>query len=268
MLKGCRLWLTVAVLAAAIAVVLATTRGRGELAVYTKAASRLLAGEEIYRTSDYKQFSYPPFFALPAVLLLALPESLQAPAWYFVSLLAMAAGVPIVLWRIWPTLRVTGEGVGPSRMVFLWLLSLLSWVHLTASIEYGSHDLLLFSCWRLGRAPGPQRRRGGPGSFSASGRRPKRLLCSSSPFSWAGASSALLEPSQPPRRPPRSLWTSCSPRRDGSLWVAVWYRTFHPARFSPHAVTPDRLISSTLPRSRPGQRPRAVGLAHPLPVSK
>jgi len=182
MLKGCRLWLTVAVLAAAIAVVLATTRGRGELAVYTKAASRLLAGEEIYRTSDYKQFNYPPFFALPAVLLLALPESLQAPAWYFVSLLAMAAGVPIVLWRIWPTLRVTGEGVGPSRMVFLWLLSLLSWVHLTASIAYGSHDLLLFSCWRLGRAPGPQRRRGGPGSFSASGRRPKRLLCSSSPF--------------------------------------------------------------------------------------
>src|SRR6266850_298802 len=31
MLKGCRLWLTVAVLAAAIAVVLATTRWRGDL---------------------------------------------------------------------------------------------------------------------------------------------------------------------------------------------------------------------------------------------
>src|SRR5258705_11839449 len=146
MLKGCRLWLTVAVLAAAILVVLETTRGRGEPAVYTKAASRLLAGEEIYRTSDYKQFSYPPFFALPAVLLLALSESLQPPAWYFVSLLAMAAGVPIVLWPIWPTLPGYGEGGGPSRKGFRWLLRHLSWGHLTASIQYGGHGLLLFAC--------------------------------------------------------------------------------------------------------------------------
>src|SRR5258705_2790100 len=118
MLNGCRLWSTVAVLAAAIVVVLATTRGRAELAVYTKAASRLPAGEEIYRTSDYKQFSYPPFFALPAVLLLALPESLQPPAWYFVSLLAMAAGVPIVLGRNWPASPGTrgGRGSAPTRL--------------------------------------------------------------------------------------------------------------------------------------------------------
>ena len=52
--------------AAAISVVMPLVKSRpGEQIVYTKAALRLMDGEEFYRPEEGKAFTYPPFFALP-----------------------------------------------------------------------------------------------------------------------------------------------------------------------------------------------------------
>ncbi len=221
-----RYWWVVALLAPVCAVALAIARGRGELKVYTRASARLLAGEEIYRAAEFKQFSYPPFFALPPMPLLALPEILQAPAWYLVSLLAMVAGVVVVMRRIWPALEASGEGGGPSRTMFIVLLALLSWVHLTASIEYGSHDLLVFFVLALGMSAWAAGAPGSAGIFLGLGAAAKATPLLFLPvFLWRRefrAAGALAAAAIAATLAVDFLF----PRWDGSLWVAVWYRMF------------------------------------------
>jgi ubiquinone/menaquinone biosynthesis C-methylase UbiE/membrane-associated phospholipid phosphatase len=219
-------WVAVALLAPVCAAALAIARGHGELKIYTRASARLLAGEEIYRAVDYKQFSYPPFFALPAMPLLALPEILQAPAWYLVSLLAMVAGVVVVMRQIWPMLGAPGERVGPSHIIFIALLALLSWVHLTASIEYGSHDLLLFFLLALGMSAWAAGTPVWAGIFLGLGAAAKATPLLFLPvFLWRRefrAAGVLAATATAATLAEDVLF----PRRDGSLWVAVWYRMF------------------------------------------
>jgi Glycosyltransferase family 87 len=224
-----RRWLWLAgfpVASAALAIVLAAVRRRGELPVYTTAAWRLLAGEDIYRSTDVKPFTYPPFFALPALPLLALPDLLRAPAWYFVNLLALSAGVALLLRRIWPVLPAPGQGAGPSRGVFVALLGVASAQHLLAPIEYASHDALLFLALMLGTSAWAGGASARAGAFLGLGAAAKATpLLFLALFVWKRdlrAALALAVIAVAAALAPDVLF----PRPDGNLWVVAWYQAF------------------------------------------
>jgi len=226
--QGSRWWLLGGglIVAGVLAAALAVVRRRGELPVYTIAAARLLAGEEIYRTTDAKPFSYPPFFALPALPLLGLPDQFRALTWYFVSLVALAEGVALVLRQLRPVLPAWGAGGRPSRLLFLGLLGALTAELLMAPIQYASHDSLLFlvlmvgvSAWAGGA---PVR----AGVFLGLGAAAKATpLVFLAVFLWQrelGAALALAVTAAAATLVPDGIF----PRADGQLWAAVWYRTF------------------------------------------
>lgn len=213
-------------LAAVLAVALTAGRQRGELPVYTLAAARLVAGEDIYRPTDAKPFSYPPFFALPSLPLLALPDALRAPAWYFVSLVALGAGVALVLRCVRPALLAAGIGGGRPRLLFLSVLAVITAELLTAPIQYASHDALQFLVLMLGVrawAGGAPVRAGVFFGLGAAAKATPLLFLAV--FVWQRAfraALALAATAALATLAPDVLF----PRGDGQLWVVAWYRTF------------------------------------------
>jgi hypothetical protein len=107
----------------------------GELPVYLKAARRMMAGEQIYRTDDGPAFSYPPFFALPFVPLAVLPDRVSDFVWNAANLL-QAGGMLYLLAAIVRPLERTAAPFAWWK----WLALLLSARMFLSPLEYRSHD--------------------------------------------------------------------------------------------------------------------------------
>jgi hypothetical protein len=129
-------------------------RKPAELDVYVTAAERMMRGEAIYRPTDRKAFTYPPFFAVPFVPLAACPEVWRRPVWIFCNLCFVCCGVGIVTKLTLPAAqRGLAEG-GPPIWVNATLIGLLSCRFLLMPFAWESHDLIivllmLLSCWGL-----------------------------------------------------------------------------------------------------------------------
>jgi hypothetical protein len=200
-----------------------------ELPVYVLGAERMREGSEIYRTSDAKPFTYPPFFALPFVPLVGLPEGWQRTIWYFVTLAALA-GVLVCIWRFaGPEL----EGSGRTRAWFWVLLAALCGRHLLAVFENQSHDMLVLLCTAAAAA-----------AWAGSRDRPAGARGSAWAGAWAGLGAAckatpglfalpfLLRPSWPALLAAGLAGAAATllpdlllPRADGRLWVVAWIAT-------------------------------------------
>lgn len=129
--------LVLAALGGGLAVFLA--KGTSELPVYTTGGARMLEGEEIYRPTDAKPFTYPPFFALPFVPFAWVPDSLHRAIWYLVNV-ASLVWIVVMLRRIALARRPAGR-----RERWLWILVLaLAGRHVAATFQNQSHDLLVF----------------------------------------------------------------------------------------------------------------------------
>ena len=204
-----------------------------ELPVYLQGSERMLAGQEIYRPSEPKPFTYPPFFALAL-----LPAVLQRPLWYLinVALLLWILGVMQNLLLGWRR-ESLGRGLGsrspprsnsPSRPLWLlWLLvALLSARHLSAVFENQSHDLLILGLLVLGLRFLQGRSESGAGLAVGIA-----AACKATPL--------LFAPMFLWQRRPRALLAMLlavlvatllpdvlTPREDGRLWVQAWAQTF------------------------------------------
>ena len=154
-LKNRRLWLAALLLVAAmVSFQVRVTRKMPDFEVYRTAASRALAGEELYRTEDgHWQFKYLPAFAFVAIPVALLPQPVARAAWFGISiglliaLLAVSArqlpdppagGLPLALGRgavVALTVVALGKfyahelGLGQTNllMALLVLLALARW---------------------------------------------------------------------------------------------------------------------------------------------
>jgi hypothetical protein len=136
-------WIAAAVVGVAvISVVMARARKPSELAVYTTAADRMSRGEEIYRPTDRKAFTYPPFFAIPFMPMNVLPESYQPAVWWAINL----SLVGLSAWLLLQLTAATRERGDRGPAAIWWcagITALLSAKFMLLPLVYGSHDLLI-----------------------------------------------------------------------------------------------------------------------------
>lgn len=227
-----RRWLVaVAVLLVGVGLVVfvrkGTTKG-SELPVYTTGAERMLSGEEIYRPSDEKPFTYPPFFAVPFLPLVGVPAEPPRPAWFFVAW--YLANVGALAWIVAIVRRrlvgpAPGERAPPEA--WFWILTgLLAVRHVTAVFENQSHDLLVFLLVALGADAYCGRREARAGIWIG-----VAAACKATPllFGWPWvlqrrvlAVGCLAVAFVVATLLPDLLF----PRLDGRLWAVAWYETF------------------------------------------
>ena len=139
---------TVAVLlliAAALAMAISRPDKPGELAVYMKAADRILHGEQIYRTDDTAAFTYPPFFVLPTVPLAPLPPYVRARVWWFVNFCLAGVILFLIARLVWPIVARGTENDRRLRWVLALAVAVLAGRFLTSPLEYKSHDLIVLA---------------------------------------------------------------------------------------------------------------------------
>ena len=220
---------TVAVLlliAAALTMVVSRPGKSGELAVYMKAAERILHEEQIYRTDDTAAFTYPPFFVLPAMPLMPLAPLVRARVWWFVNLCLAGIILFLIARLIWP---IVARGTENNRRLG-WLLALIVAVlagrFFISPLEYKSHDLIVLVLIVLAGYAMAERRDGWAGVCIGLATACKAtpllflpLLCwqkryrATACFLGVLAAATLL---------PDVLF----PSPDGHLWVVHWYDKF------------------------------------------
>lgn len=206
-------------------------QARGELPVYLTAASRLQHREEIYRKSDFKPFSYPPFFALPFISLdgdHGQGESSHGPAglstavvWYLVNLFALG----FVIWVVREIL-VLPRRARMSEVMFWTITLLLAGRNIASVFSNQSHDLLVFAIIALGILLACRSRDTLSGAFFGIA-----AACKATPLLF------LIDPVM--RRRPVVLGTIVTalitatllpdllfPRPDSQLWIVAWLNTF------------------------------------------
>lgn len=133
-------WWVVAVVVAGAGLAQCLHKGTSELPVYVLGGERMAEGVEIYRTSDPKPFTYPPFFALPFVPWIWLGETAQRVVWYFVNLLAL-------MWVVRVLQGVVAPLLDPRARRWFWIaLAAVAGRHVLAVFENQSHDLLVTGC--------------------------------------------------------------------------------------------------------------------------
>ncbi len=141
--RGRIFWIAAAVLGvAAISVAMSRARKPAELAVYTTAADRMVRGEEIYRPTDRKAFTYPPFFAVPFVPLNLLPESSQPAAWWAINLSLLGLSAWLLL-QLTASLRERSDRPATTLWWTVGITALLSAKFMLLPLVHGSHDLLI-----------------------------------------------------------------------------------------------------------------------------
>jgi hypothetical protein len=190
---------------------LAYAKGTSELPVYLTAAERMQAGAPIYRTDDFKPFTYPPFFALPFVPLAALPEAWQRGAWYGVNVALVALAI-FVIHRV----------LQPPRPFWFWaIVGLLSFRHVGAVLENQSHDLVVGAAVTLA-AVMPRASPAWSGLAAAMKATPllfgllfvvRRRLAAAALLVLVATGATLLP-------------DVVAPQADGRSWVGSWYETF------------------------------------------
>ena len=134
-----RLVLLALIVAAAIAAWFPfRSRPTSELPVYVEGAVRMAEGEPIYRKTDPKPFTYPPFFALPFLPLTKIAREQHRLVWYAANLVALA----LIAWLIARLARDLEPMLG-MRTVFWVGVLVISGRHLSSVLENQSHDLLI-----------------------------------------------------------------------------------------------------------------------------
>jgi alpha-1,2-mannosyltransferase len=197
-----------------------------ELPVYVLGAERMMAGEEIYRTDDIKPFTYPPFFALPQVPLVCLPDSLQRPAWFTMTYFSLVIIVAMLRRGLAPMLSPSPGSKSPPVWVFWLVVALIAGRHVSAVFENQSHDMLVFLAVMAAAAFSVQGADRRSGLFAGAGGACKATPALFLPvYLWqrrfraavflglGGAVLTLL---------PDLLF----PRAEGGLWVMSWFETF------------------------------------------
>jgi len=144
------------IVAGVLAAIAPGIRDAAEIKVYMKAADRIVAGQQFYRTDDPPAYSYPPFSVLPFTLLVPFDVYLREVLWWFTNLLLLGYCIYVVTALCWPTIQQGIRSGGPPVIVNVILISLLSARHLLAVIGYQSNDLIVFAClltsaWWLSR---------------------------------------------------------------------------------------------------------------------
>lgn len=241
------LWLLFALILGLVIVGFVQTlkKGTSELPVYTRAASRMLDGEAIYRPGEEKPFTYPPFFALPFVPLARLPEGLARALWYLTNV-AFLFGILLILSRVMrPQLRAARrQGRGPPAWVFWLVVGVLAARHVAAVFSNQSHDLIVFGAIAMLIASAARRRSAYAGTWAGVGAACKATPLLFAPiFFWqkrfvAGlfclvATVGLV-----------LLPDLVCEQANGKLWVVSWYESF-------------------LSKLDPGQAPEAAGAWSP-----
>jgi len=134
-------------------------RAPDELPVYMQAAERMLAGDEIYRPNENKPFTYPPFFAIPFIPVLWLPEVLQKGLFFLVNMSLTLAILVLLRRMLSPWLDSPPPDAAPElRHSRRWRKEVLFWAlcfflagrHVSAVFENQSHDLIVFFFVMLG----------------------------------------------------------------------------------------------------------------------
>ena len=209
----------------AVSLIAARVRRAEELGVYVTAADRMTNGEEIYRPTDRKAFTYPPFFAIPFVPLAQLPASWQIPVWWAINLsLAGAAG-----WLVFLLTRAVREKSGQGRSALWWstaITGLLSAKFMLLPLVHGSHDLLILVVMLmsgLALARGQQFTAGIGGGIAAACKATPLLLLPF--FIWQRklrAAAALIAALFVATLLPDLLF----PHPSHKLWVEGWYSNF------------------------------------------
>ena len=201
------------------------TGGTSELPVYTIAADRMLAGEEIYRLSDLKPFTYPPFFAVPFIPFpdLTIEPPREAPpfvAWYLITLLSVVIAVTLIRQHL-PLDQLTF----PNWLFYLVTL-LIAGRYLGSVFGNQSHDLLvllpiIIAADQLirGRQKTAGLLLGIAAAFKATPLLFMVLLVAQK--RW-GALAAMLGTLCAVSLAPDLMF----PRQDDQLWVMVWLNTF------------------------------------------
>lgn len=214
------------VLAVIAGLVRANKKGGIDLPVYTEAASRMLAGEEIYRPRFGRPFTYPPFFAVPVLPLALLPESLHRSVWFLVNVGVLVWIFILLARRLEPGIKLgSGSRAAPQWLFWLAVL-LLSGRHLSAVFENQSHDLLVFLCVMLAVdafCAGAEKRAGLMAGLGAACKATPLLFVL--PFAVQKRYRALL------CLPLAAVLATLAPdvlfpRNDGGCWVLSWHANF------------------------------------------
>lgn len=192
-----------------------------ELPVYVEGAARMAQGEPIYRKTDAKPFTYPPFFAVPFLPWISLEERQHRALWYAVNVGALGG----LLWLAWRIVR--DAATTPRARTVFWLGMLaLAGRHLSSVVENQSHDLLI----ALGVTAGVVAWRGGA-ALVAGALFGLAAACKATPLLFLlplffrreiGAVLALVGVACGATLLPDLLW----PQAGGKLWVVSWFETF------------------------------------------
>ncbi len=214
-------WFGLALVVAAVGLAVFLRKGSSELPVYVLGAERMLLGSEIYRTSDLKPFTYPPFFALPFIGLVNLSVTVQRVVWYCVTVLAL-----VFTWRrlvrlFEPDLPAASR----ARRVFIVLLAVVGGRHLLAIFENQSHDMLVLGCTVAASVAWARGQNGRAGGWAGLGAACKATpLLFAVPFLLQRSGRALLGAALVGAAA-TLLPDVVAPRTDGQLWVWAWIET-------------------------------------------
>lgn len=215
------LWLVLAGAIAALGLLPFLRKEPSELPVYVLGAERMLAGSEIYRTSDLKPFTYPPFFALPFAPLVPCSVPWQRALWYVVTLLALAYTLRHLARFVAPDL----SGLLRARRLFWVIVLAVGGRHVLAIFENQSHDMLVLACTvaaAVAWAAGQQTRAGAFAGLGAACKATPGLFAV--PFLLQASGRALLGASVVGAAA-TLLPDLVTPRADGRLWVVAWAST-------------------------------------------
>jgi len=194
-------------------------KSTSELPVYTTGAERMVAGEEIYRTTDLKPFTYPPFFAVPFVPWVWTPAVLHRGLWYVVNVATLGLILVVLHRAIGPALRAPPTAV--------WVVTgLIAARHVSAVFENQSHDLLVFALVVLACRGWAARRDAAAGGWiglAAACKATPALAIVPMVAQWRPlALAAVAVVGAVATFAPDLLF----PRADGGSWAVAWYETF------------------------------------------
>ncbi len=194
--------------------------------VYTLAGERLAASQEIYRASDPKPFTYPPFFAVPFVSSPTTPLHPPRPAaaylaWYLLNVLCLCIVIGVIHRHL-----VAAFHDRLNRWLFWAIVAVLAGRNVASVFGNHSHDLLVFLPIALGvdQFCRHRDRRAGVWFGIAAACKATPLLFVL-PFAMSRnwrALTIMLASAAVATLLPDLLF----PRTDGQLWVAAWLKTF------------------------------------------
>lgn len=225
--RNLAIWLLCAAAVGLVVAVLLPMIRRGEagLRIYMLAAERLVEGQAIYLI-ERDAFTYPPFFALIFLPFEAIPEALDRPVWYFLSVVMLGASLGLVHRSVVPNWRISPINASRRDWAFGLGLFILTARHLMSPIENETHDLIVLLFLALMLDADRRGKEAATGVFAG-----LAVACKVTPLVFLpillwqrrfvaavtmvtiGVAATLLP-------------DLVTPSADGQLWVASWYQTF------------------------------------------